>query len=136
MFLSTALMAQKIQMKTTTGTIFTYGSQQTLSTTDASYHNIETVVLAANTAGIVEVSVTGVNTVNGDAVTGAAIARFKKVAGTLTLGDTTNILATVVDTGLSGSTWDISTSGNNIIIRVKGKAATTVRWRCLVKQLQ
>jgi hypothetical protein len=136
LILSMSLVAQTIQLKTTTGALFTYGTQATLSTTDASYHTIATLPLATNTAGIIEVTVTGVNTTNGDGITGAAIARFSKASGTLTVGDTTNILATEVDTGLSGGTWDISTSSDNIIVRVKGKASTTVRWRCLIKQLQ
>lgn len=136
LFCTTALVAQKIQLKTTTGNLFTYGSQYTTTTTNATYDTIGTIALAVNTAGIVEVSVVGVNTATGAAVTGAAIARFSKASGTLTLGDTTNILATEVDTGLSGSTWDISTSANNIIVRVKGIASTSVRWRCLVKQIQ
>lgn len=136
MFLSTALMAQQIQMKTTTGNLFTYGTQGTAITTDATVTTIATLPLAANTAGIIEVSVSGVNTATGDAITGAAICRFNKKAGTLTVGDTSNILATVVDTGLSGGTWAITSASNNIIITVKGKAATAVRWRCLVKQIQ
>lgn len=136
LFATTAVVAQKIQMRTTTGNLFTYGSQHTLTSTDAAYHVIDTIALASNTAGIIEVSVTGVNAATGDAITGAAIVRFKKSAGTLTLGDTTNILPTIVDTGLSGGTWDITASGNNIIVRIKGKAATSVRWRSLVKQLQ
>lgn len=133
---STALVAQKIQVKTTTGQLFTYGTQATLTTTNATSTPIATLALASNSAGVIEVTVSGVNPATGDAVTGVAIARFSKKSGTLTLGDTTNILATEVDSGLSGATWSIASSSNNIVVSVTGKASTSVRWRCLVKQVQ
>lgn len=136
LFVSTSLFAQKIQLKTTTGTLFTYGAQYSATTTNATADTVATIPLAANTAGLIRVSVVGVNTANGDAITGSAIVRYKKASGTLTIGDTSNISPTVVDTGISGATWNIATSANSIIISATGKASTTIRWRFRVEQLQ
>lgn len=133
-FMTTAVTAQKIQLRTTTGNLFTYGDQARITTTDSAFHSITTVSLSNNTAGIIEVSVSGVDSA-GNAVTGSQIVRYSKKSGTLTLGTPGDLLAKVTDGSLGTSTWNISTTDNNIIVQVKGKLNTTVRWRCLIKHV-
>jgi len=136
LFMTIALNAQKIQMRTTTGELYTYGSQRTLTTTDSAYHTIDSIAMASNTAGMVEVSVTGLATASGNSVTGSQIARFNKRTGSLTLGSPVDLLAIVTDGALGTATWDIAVSAsNNLLVRIKGHLATSIRWRSLIKHI-
>jgi len=133
-----AMMAPTVSQAQTSKWISTeFRKQSTLTTTDSAYNTIATIPIAANEAGILDVQVTGYNDSLSIAVTGRQVVRYKKVAGTLTLGTPSNILAKETDTGLQytniGSTWDISTSSDNIIIRVKGKLTYKIKWESRVK---
>ncbi|MFT3680704.1 MAG: hypothetical protein QM791_23790 [Ferruginibacter sp.] len=133
-FALTACCSKKATAQATKKWIPTeYRHQATLTTTDSAYQTIDLLEVASNEAGIIEVQVLGYNDSLSIAVTGKQIVRYKKVAGTLTVGTASNILAKETDTGLSTATWDISTSSNNIIIRVKGRLNYTVKWESRVK---
>ena len=127
--------AQKIQIKTMSGKVFTYGDNASLTTTDSLNHVIDSIHLYDNTAGMLEVSVAGLDIASGNAVTGSQIVRYAKKSGTLTLGSPANILAKVTDTSISGATFTIAASGNNVIVQVNGATGKTIRWKCLVKQV-
>lgn len=129
---------KKIDVRSTTGGLMQYGHEALKTTTDSVVTALDSIVVAANEAGIIQVTLVGYN---GDApagITGIKYVRYKKVAGTLTLGTVTDIAATVIDTELSGSTtWTIVASGNNIIVRVKGKIPLTsgIKWKCRTEYL-
>jgi len=106
----------------------------TFTTTDSVTTTAQTIVIDNNSVGIIEVYALAYAKDIGDGITANKIVRYKKELGTLTLGSTTDILATEADTGLSGASVSFSTASNNITIRVKGKLATTVTWRLIVKR--
>lgn len=106
----------------------------TFTTTDSVTTTAQTIAIDNNAVGILEVYALGYANAIGDGVTAAKIVRYKKELGTLTLGSTTDILATEADSGLSGAAVSFVASSNNILIKVKGKLATTVTWRLIVKR--
>lgn len=106
----------------------------TFTTTDSVTTTAQTITIDNNAVGIIEIYAIGYANDIGDGVTACKIVRYKKEAGTLTLGTTSDILATEADSGLSGAAVTFSTSSNNITVRVKGKLATTVTWRLVVKR--
>lgn len=139
-FLSTQSHAQikTVDVRTVKGAIVNYGHEAILTTTDSVVTAIDSIVVAANEAGIIRVTVVGYNADAPAGITGIKYVRYKKVAGTLTLGTVTDIAATVTDSELSGSTtWTIVASGNNIIVRVKGKIPLTsgIKWKCRTEYL-
>ena len=121
-------------IRTISGRLAVAGKTSTVTTTDATATHIDSAVIADNTAGIITVQAVGYAT-NGDGITGKQIVRYSKKAGVLTLGTPANELAIVADTGLSGGTFSMAaTPSNNFQVKVTGKAATTVKWRCVVTQ--
>ena len=128
---SFALQAQTTQnvwLKNYNGNLFRFGQQAVSTTTDSAYHNIATVSVGNNESGVIQVTVAGLDSTNGKAVTGSLIARYIKTGGTLTLASSSNVSAVVTDSGLSPATWDISSSSNNIVVRIKGKLGVTIDW--------
>jgi hypothetical protein len=111
-------------------------SVDSLTTTDSAYNTIKTVYIGANEVGILKISVVGINDSLTAAVTGSKTVRYKKVDGTLTLGTPTSSLDTETDTSLGTATWDVTTSGSSIIVRVKGKLTYTVRWEAHVQKFK
>jgi hypothetical protein len=95
-------------------------------TTDATPKKLGTIQIGATKAGLVTVSVVGFD--NTDAVTGIKAARYKKVAGTLTLGTPGAVLAVETDTGLGSATFTLSAVANNIDVMVTGAAGKTINW--------
>jgi hypothetical protein len=129
--------SKKVDLKNLSDlSVFRYGQQAVLKTTDSANHYIDSVVLAANEAGIATVEVVGFDSTNAVAVTGSQVVRYSKVAGTLTLGSPSNILAKVTDTGLGTATFSINAVNNNIYILVKGKLTYTVKWVSLTHTLR
>lgn len=119
--------------------VFASQKQSTAKTTDSTLTYIDTITVASNESGILEVQVIGYNDSLSIAVTGKKIVRYKKVAGTLTLGSITDVLATEVDTGLQntsvgGATWTIVAASNQIYVRIKGKVPYNIDWECLRSQ--
>lgn len=113
--------------------------ESTKHTTDSTFYYIDTITVAANESGILEVQVIGYNDSLSIAITGKKIVRYKKVAGTLTLGTATDVLATEVDTGLQnspsgGAAWTIVAASNQIYVRIKGKNTYNVYWESLRTQ--
>lgn len=119
---------QTLNLPLSNGNLFRYGYQGILVTTDSGAHTIATFPIATDEAGILETQVVGIDTAGGNAVTGSLIVRYKKKDGTLTLASPTNVSAIVTDAGLSGATFAFAASSNNVLIRVTGDTATTVRW--------
>jgi hypothetical protein len=112
-------------------------SSKTVTTTDATPTNIDTVTVSNNEVGVLEVTVVGYYGTAPAGVTGKQIVRYKKVAGTLTLGTAADVLAVETDTALGAATFAIVASGNQIYIRVTGAAAKSVAWESHVtKQLK
>lgn len=149
MFLSTTVEAQTYKskplfIKSTDGRAYFYdngwqglGKQSitALTTTDSAYNYIDSVIVASNESGILEVQVLGFNDSLALKVLGKQIVSYSKVGGTLTLGTPTSILTKTTDSGLQytniGSTWDIVAVSNNIYIRVKGKLTYSIRWESI-----
>ena len=106
----------------------------TFTTTDSVTTTAQTITIDSNAVGIIELVVLGYATSNGDGVTCKKIVRYKKELGVLTLGTTSDILATEADSGLSGAAVTFAATSNNIAIKVKGKLATSITWRLVVKR--
>lgn len=107
---------------------------KTYTTTDSFYHNIDTLPVTANEAGILEVKIVAIASDGTLAATGLLRYRYKVVAGTLTLGSVVNSQTPVVDSGLSPTTFDVSTTANKLYVRVKGHLTKTVYWYSVTKR--
>lgn len=101
-------------------------------TTDATPTEILSITPADYSAGILWLWFVGFD--SGNAITGIKSVRFRKVAGTLTLGTVTNIMATEVDGGLTASV-SITASSGDILVQVTGVAATDMEWAAEYKFL-
>ncbi len=107
-----------------------------VTTTNATATKVDTINVATNEIGSIEVKVIGLKSDGSAAITGSKTYRYAKASGTLTLA-TATINPTdslVVDTGVSGATFAASASDNNIVVKVTGKASTTIYWRVVVRQ--
>lgn len=100
----------------------------TVATTDSTLTYIDSFVLKTNEAGVLETTVIGYASDTAYAVTGVKKVRYNKRRGTLTLGTVIDEQAVVTDAALGTSTFDIVAASNKIYVRVKGKAATNIRW--------
>ena len=105
-----------------------------VTTTDSTLTYIDSVVLATNEAGVVEATVIGYAYDTAYAVTGVVTARFNKRRGTLTLGTVVEEQTITADAALGTATFTLVASGNKIYLRVKGKAATNIRWGAVLKR--
>ena len=133
--LSIALVASSFaQSSRYKGSNLTESVITTFTTSDSVTTNAQTITIDSNSVGIVDLYVIGFSVSTGDGVTCRKTIRYKKLGGTLTLGTSTDILATETDSGLSGAAVSFSTNSNSLIIRVKGKLATTVTWRLIVRR--
>lgn len=124
-------MSQKknIFFKRSDNLLFNYGATATATTTDSALTTLATITIGANEVGVIQVTVVGLNDSLGKGLTGSYYARYSKVAGTLTLGSPAAASATVTDAALGTATFSITTSSNNIIVQLKGKApGYTIRW--------
>lgn len=124
--------ANKFDIHAANGKYVEYGREASITTTDSVLTTLDIIPITANEAGIITVTLVGYNGDAPAAITGIKEVRYKKVAGTLTLGTVNDIVTGVTDTELSGSTtWSIVASSNNIYIKVKGKLplASGVKWR-------
>lgn len=119
---------QTLNLQNSNNNLFKYGYQAITTTLDSGIHTIATFPIATDEAGVLEAQVVGIDTAGGNAITGSIIVRYKKKDGTLTLGSPTNALAIETDAGLSGATFAFSAASNNVLLRVTGDTATTVRW--------
>jgi hypothetical protein len=94
-------------------------------TTDATPTEILSITPADYSAGVLWIWFAGFDATN--AITGIKAVRYKKVAGTVTLGTVGNLLATEIDGGLTAS-LSITASSGNILVQVTGVAATDMEW--------
>ncbi len=126
-----AISAQTLQFRTTNGKAVPYGRYQTTTTEDSALNTLDSMVIADNSAGLIEVSVVAADT-SGNGVTGKQIYRYHKSAGTLTLSSATNISAIVTDTGLGTATYTFTKVDDNLVLKVKGKHTVPVKWKALI----
>lgn len=106
---------------------------QSVTTTDATTTTIATIPLPTSGDRILlTIKMTGES--GNDDLYGLKIAGIKNNAGTLaaTGSVTPDIVPIVTDAALFGSTYTVTTSGTNILVRVTGLAATTINWKCYI----
>jgi hypothetical protein len=101
---------------------------KTIVTTDSTLTYIDEIKVGANETGLLEVHVVGYAADTAHGLTGVKKVRYTKRGGTLTLGSVIDEQAVVTDTPLGTATFDLVAASNKIYVRVKGKAATTIRW--------
>lgn len=112
----------------------TEGIVREKTTTDSTgYSTVDSLVVGANEVGFVTVHLVGYNDSASVGVTGVKHVRFKKIAGTLTLGTVGDLQTTVADSELSPATWRIIAVNNNVYVQVKGAPAITIYWRSVLK---
>ncbi len=107
-----------------------------VTTTNATATKVDTINIDEDEIGTIQVIVIGLKSDGSAAITGSKSYRYAKASGSLTLA-TATINPTdslVVDTGVSGATFAASASDDNIVVKVTGKASTTIYWRVIVKQ--
>jgi hypothetical protein len=129
---ATAQTNQNLYLQNGNGRLFRYGYQGFLTTADGSAHTIATFLIGANEGGVLTARVVGVDTATMDEVTGVVGIRYKKVAGTLTLGSAINVQSIVTDAGLGSATFAFAASSNNVVLNVTGDASTSVVWKAEV----
>lgn len=124
--------AQMQYLKSTSGKLIPYEKIKTVTTTNATPVIIDTIPVANNTAGIIEVTVCG-SSAAGDGVTGKLIYRYSKAAGTLTVSSATAASAVTADTNVSGATFALAAnSNNNAKLTITGKSGVTIKWRSVI----
>lgn len=136
-----AVQAQTVSpvfFRTTTNSLYNFSYEGTYRTTDSTtYHTVGTYAIAANEVGLLEVEVIGIDTTSSAGFcTGSKVVTYSKVAGTLTLGTPSNILATTTSANMSTSSWQITTSSNNIIVQVRGTLSRTILWTVRIKPIR
>jgi len=107
-------------------------------TTDSAIHYVDSLVLGANEAGLVELKVIGFAKDTAYSVTGKLSVRFNKRRGTLTLGSVTQLEpitrdAVLKNTELGGATFTFSIVNNNLYVSVKGKDGYSITWMSILK---
>jgi hypothetical protein len=117
---------QNLNLRTGNGSLFRYGWEGLYTTTDSGTYTMVTFPIGNNESGMLEAQVVGFDSSHGGSVTGSKIVRYVKTGGTLTLGSVTNVLA--VETDLSGATFTMDASSNNIRLRITGDTASTIKW--------
>ena len=111
----------------------TYG--KAITTTDSAFHNIDSIVLAPNEAGIVQVFVVGNGYDTAYSVRGAYTATYNNRRGTLTLDTPTALTPSVTDAALTTSTFSLVAGTNKIYVRIKGRLNYNVRWQSITKHI-
>lgn len=132
------VMAQTktVRMTTTNYSIFDFGYSTTYTGTLGTAVNADTITVAANEGGLLRVTCVGYSDDSTSSVTGSKIVRYNKVAGTLTLGSPSNILAVAADTKITTATFSVAAVSNNICVTVTGVAGVTIRWKIIIEQLK
>jgi hypothetical protein len=125
---SMAQTNQALYLRNSNNNLFRYGYQAILTTTNNTPATMLTFAVATDEAGFIEAQVVGFDSTNGLAITGALQIRYKKSAGTLTLGSPVTDATLVVDDSLHSATFAFSASSNNILLRVTGDTGKTVKW--------
>lgn len=105
-----------------------------IQTTNATATDASTIIIGENEVGHIEIKTIGFSPDSVAAVTGIRTYRYQKINGVLTLGSAIETLPIIADTKVSGGTFAAVASGNNIIIRVTGKASVLLYWDIVIKQ--
>lgn len=105
-----------------------------VTTTDGNAATVFTQPVADNEVGMIVIKAIGLDSAGVNGITGIIGYRYKKVAGTLTLGSVVNIMTPVVDTALSGGGIAAVASSNNIAVQVTGKASVNVDWNVIIER--
>lgn len=127
-----AQSATQINLKSTSGKLVNFGKIITATTADATPVIVDTSAIKDNSAGLVQITVSG-SSAAGDGVTGKLVYRYKKVAGTLTVATADVLSAIVADTNVSGATFAAAaTSYGNLKLTLTGKAAVTIKWKSVI----
>lgn len=108
---------------------FNYQMADSVATSNATPTTLKTFTITDNSVGTLIVNMSAGKADGSGGVTGIKAVRYKKVSGTLTLGTISGWLSDEVDAAVSGATWTITTSSNNIIVQVTGVAATDIQWK-------
>jgi len=102
------------------------GAVTTVSTTNATVTTIDTVPIPTNSVLMIKAKVVGIK--DDFAMKGGVevIGVYANKAGTVTLQGATTNVHSYRETG-----WDVTLviSGTNVLIRVKGAAATNISWK-------
>jgi hypothetical protein len=106
---------------------------QVVTTSDSTLTYVDSFKLSTNQTGLVEFYVIGYAKDTAYSVRGMISADFNKRRGTLTLGTLTPTIPLVTDAALGSATFTVVAVNNNIYVRVKGKAATSMRWYSISK---
>lgn len=133
-----AQTASPVFFRTADNKLYNYSYEATYHTTDSTtYHTVGTLNIATNEVGLIEVEVIGIDTTStGGFCTGKQIVTYSKLAGTLTLGTPSNVLAATTSNSMTTSAFRITTSSNNIIVQVKGTLNRDILWTARVKFLR
>ena len=102
-----------------------------VETTDATVTTLMSYTVSSNCVGEFEAKVTWRDNTSGEIGQARKVARFKRVAGVLSVvGSLTDIIAVTLDgTNLLTSTFTIDVSGDDVRVRVTGVAARTIHWQ-------
>ena len=105
-----------------------------VTTTNATATTIDTIGVATNEAGWLEMKMLGYYEDSTSSFVGTKLIKYYKVGGTLTITSTIDSTASI-NTPLSGSDyWVTKNSYNNLVTKVSGKASKTVYWKLITKQ--
>lgn len=100
-----------------------------VQTADATVTTVTTVPTISGSSQIIDYAVTYISGANTGALT--QIAKVKNVAGTVTILSMQTSAA--VDAALAGTAAALVISGSNVLLRVTGLAATTIKWTAGMK---
>lgn len=134
LFASMALIASSVSAQTFYNRNIKQGFVKTKTTTDNTATTVYTVPTTSNEIGFITIKAMGFSKADTAAVTGIRTYRYTKVNGTLTLATVVETLTPVADTKVSGTTFAAVASSNEILIKVTGKAATTMYWNVITQQ--
>lgn len=110
------------------------GNSAYVLTTNATPTTIQTITITDETAGVIQVALSGKETGTAGAIGGIKAVQYDKNGGTLTLGTVGDVLATTATGTMATATWTITSASNQIIVQVTGVAATNAEWTCYVTQ--
>jgi hypothetical protein len=129
-FIAAQSQINPVFVKTEKNTLYNVSWEGNYRTADSTtFHTVGTIPVATNEVGVIEVEVVGIDTTStGGFVVGKQVVNYSKASGTLTLATPTNILAKTTSVSCITSTWDITTSSNNLIVRVRGTLNREILW--------
>lgn len=105
-------------------------SEATLNTTDGTETTIATITPTDNSVGQLSVNVMGIASDYSGAIGGQNMITYRKASGTVSIIVDNAPNQHNADGGLASfASWQVTASGGNLLVKVTGKASTTVKWR-------